>query len=76
MRLDPDDDGYDAVWAAYLQQGRPYKTLIDESYWASYYDGDTLFFIRIERDDPHQLDPNDPTGLWHNAYGYLGRSED
>lgn len=73
--IPPEDPLYDAVYAAWLGEGRPYKLLNKGQAYIAHLDNSTLSFITIDRDDPTWLDPSDPSGQWHNAYGYVPNHE-
>lgn len=71
MPIHSDDPDYARIYAGWLREERPYKFILDEQAYISTSDNGDLFFIPIARDDPAWLDPADPTGRWHNAYGYF-----
>jgi len=70
-----EDKRFLEVYAAWLREGRPYKLLHNGQAYVSYEDNGDLFFITVDRDDPHWLDPSDPTNRWHGAYGYTPKGE-
>lgn len=67
----PDSEGYADVYTAWLKEGKPYKLLWQGQAYVQILDNTTIYFVTVDRDDKLWLDPNDPTGRWHNAYGYM-----
>ncbi len=69
------DPTYSEILQAYVRQGRPAITLYLDVAYERILDSETLSFAVITRTNATWLDPQDPSGRWHNAYGYTPKEE-
>ncbi len=71
------DDSYAVILAAYTREGGPrIVEVANVAYQSHAHPTLGLYFITIPADDENFLDPADPSGRWHNVYGYTPEESD